>query len=277
MRFIRMPLRVVLALAVVAVAVAGLGWTVAGSGPRRAVGADREAVETVGVVATGWTGRSRRGILARAPVAEPHRRDGRTDRGARSEARGSRVRVTLFVRYANGVRPRRILLVPPHGKGWAGGNDDRSGVFRLELPRGTHGVKWLHDALGAHRGDPLPLGIPRWTIDTGAPRTWEWTVPVAAQMIVHQPKRGLPELWRNGKRVPLAWEEWGSSRGGPTYLRTHSYSLDYRPPQTVLVAPGIYTMFRRTGAQRWSQTLVLNALQPYELDREGDATGLKGP
>ncbi|MDH3592886.1 MAG: hypothetical protein OER88_13460, partial [Planctomycetota bacterium] len=80
------------------------------------------------------------------------------------------VRITLRIQYANGEHPRGFLLTREHAgrkvSSIVGRNDDRSGVFELDLEPGSHRVRWMSDHLSIHRGDPIVLGTATWTIDT---------------------------------------------------------------------------------------------------------------
>ena len=250
------------ALALAVAAVVGLGTVSGGGGGSPRAERATLQVATFGSLNLYGAGSSRLFPKTEEPEPEPTAPD--------VAAQHPRlVPVTLHVQYENGVRPRAMLLFHRHAGRKAsaicGRNADRSGVFRVNLEPGSHHVRGLFDALSLHQDDPLPLGVPTWTIDTRNTRTWDLTIPVAAQVLVHDPDRGLPELWLDGVRVKLEWEEWSSRhRGGPLYLYTsHSSST-----RIALVKPGTYTIYRGTGAQRWSRTVVLNASEPFVLGKD---------
>jgi len=243
-----------LAVAVAAVAaVAGMRGS-PGGGVRAAT--PRRALEAA-AIASGRAG----------PERDAHGADARLADMREAGPSKAPVRVVLRVWYTNGRRPRGLLLRHRGHQAIVRLNADRGGLFEIEFPPGRHVLEWFYDRVAVHGDDPLPLGTPRTTVDTADPETWDWTVPVAASVVVRDPEHGLPDLWRDGRRVEVAWEEWGSTNGGPAYLAAGYPARGATRPQVARVEPGVYRIERGPAAHRRSRTVTLTASEPCELER----------
>lgn len=248
-------------LALAATAVAGL-WTMLGDdgGPR----AEHASPRAASFGTLDFYGAGSSALVSKEEEPEPET----TSPEVAAQPVDNLVPVTLHVQYTNGYRPRGILLAHEYdgrkAKAISARNPGHSGVFRVHLKPGSHRVSWFFDRVALHVDDPIPLEIPEWTIDTGNTSTWDLTLPVAALVVVRDPSRGLPELWLDGARVKPEWDDWDTYRQGPRYLTTcHGTSS-----KVARVEPGIYTIHRGMGAERWCRTIALNAGEPFVLDQD---------